>query len=41
MHAKLTDVKLKIFELNNGHVVQKDDFVACIASRFPHVKLII
>ena len=35
----MTDAKLEVKKLNNGHIVQKDYFVVSIASRFPNVRM--
>ena len=35
----MTDAKLEVKKLNNGHIVQKDYFVVSIASRFPNARM--
>ena len=38
LYSDATDAKSTVNKLNNGHVVQKDYFLVCIAFRFPHVR---
>ena len=39
LHSVIRLIQTVYCKPNNGHIVHKDYFVVCIASRFPHVRL--